>query len=93
MSEKTVELGSELTIRNIQPLFSQLAELLHQGSSVTLAASELIKADTAGLQLLLCLHSTCAQRSIPLNWVGTTPELKQQFLQMGMQLPGITDEL
>lgn len=93
MSENTVELGSELTIRNIQPLYSQLAELLHQGSAVSLEASELIKADTAGLQLLFCLQSTCVQRSIPLNWIGITPELKKQFLQMGMQLPGITDEL
>ncbi|MBT1445192.1 STAS domain-containing protein [Shewanella sp. JM162201] len=93
MSENTVELGSELTIRNIQPIYSQLAELLHSGTPVTLDASTLIKADTAGLQLLLCLHSTCEQRSIPLHWQGTTAELKKQFIQMGMQLPGITDEL
>ncbi|MCL2917231.1 STAS domain-containing protein [Shewanella litorisediminis] len=92
MPENTVELGSELTIRNIQPIYSQLAELLHQGRPVTLNASRLIKADTAGLQLLLCLQSHCTNCSIPLNWKGITTELVAQFKQMGMQLPGITDQ-
>ncbi|WP_372870056.1 STAS domain-containing protein [Shewanella sp.] len=86
MSENPVHLGSELTIRNIQPTYSRLAELLLLCSPITIEATDLIKADTAGLQLLFCLQSTCTQRSIPLKWVGITPEIQRQLRQMGMQL-------
>ena len=52
MSIDTLALGSEISIRNIQPLYQKLLELLHRVDELILDAGELHKVDTAGAQLL-----------------------------------------
>lgn len=62
MSDQTIKLDSEITVRNIQPIFTQLSELLTHIEVIHIDASQLSRVDTAGAQLLYLFSKTCDSR-------------------------------
>lgn len=86
MSEQTIKLDSELTIRNIQPIFAQLTELLTHDEQLHIDASQLSRVDTAGAQLLFLFSQTCQSRSIKVDWLNCQPELKTNLLNLGITI-------
>ena len=90
MSEQTIILDSELTIRNIQPIFAQLSELLTHDEELHIDASQLSRVDTAGAQLLYLFSQTCASRSLRVDWLYCQPELKTNLENLGITIPEIT---
>ncbi|AQS35471.1 anti-anti-sigma regulatory factor (antagonist of anti-sigma factor) [Shewanella psychrophila] len=94
MSEQTIILDSELTIRNIQPIFAQLSELLAHDEELHIDASQLSRVDTAGAQLLYLFSQTCESRSLKVDWLDCQPELKTNLENLGISIPEIgTPEL
>jgi len=87
MSDDTFTFGSELTIRNIQDAHQLLNDRLQLGQPLRLDLSGLIKADTAGAQLLFLTHLHCRQQAIPLHWLGASPELAGQLAALGITIP------
>ncbi|QSX40749.1 STAS domain-containing protein [Shewanella cyperi] len=92
MSKDAIGFGSELTIRNIQDAHHLLSDKLHQNQPLVLDLSGLIKADTAGAQLLFLTYLHCQQQAIPLHWLGASPELAGQLAALGIMIPGLGSE-
>ena len=90
MSQQTIKLDSELTIRNIQPIFAQLSELLTHDKELHIDASQLTRVDTAGAQLLYLFSQTCASRSLRVDWLDCQPELQINLENLGINIPEIT---
>ncbi|NKF52141.1 STAS domain-containing protein [Shewanella sp. WXL01] len=86
MATTTIDLGSEITIRNIQPIYKQLLSQQQQASPVTLDASQLNKVDTAGAQMLFFFDRTCADKNIELTWLNLQSSLMQQLAHLGIRL-------
>ncbi|BAJ00151.1 STAS domain-containing protein [Shewanella violacea] len=89
MSEQRIRLDSELTIRNIQPIFTQLSALLTHDEELHIDASQLSRVDTAGAQLLYLFSRTCASRSLKVDWLNCRPELKANLENLGISIPEI----
>ncbi|MEC4727960.1 STAS domain-containing protein [Shewanella sp. D64] len=87
MSDQTIKLDSEITIRNIQPVFSQLSELFTQTEILHIDASQLSRVDTAGAQLLHLFSRTCDARSLKVDWLGCQPDLLTNLRELGIILP------
>ncbi|WP_076413337.1 lipid asymmetry maintenance protein MlaB [Shewanella sp. UCD-KL12] len=86
MSEQTIKLDSELTIRNIQPIFTQLSELLTHDEQLHIDASQLTRVDTAGAQLLYLFSQTCKARSLNVDWLDCQPELRTDLENLGITI-------
>lgn len=89
MSEHIIDLGTEITIRNIQPVYESLTKSLQDPRDLTINASQLTKVDTAGAQLLFLFEQTCNKRSLLINWKGATPELANELKELGIDIPAI----
>ncbi|GAA0786214.1 MULTISPECIES: STAS domain-containing protein [Pseudomonadati] len=87
MTETTLDLGTAITIRNIQPIYSQLANHLQQTTPFIIDASKLTKVDTAGAQLLLFLHQTSIKRSINITWLPADKEISKQLALLAITIP------
>ena len=87
MSDQTIKLDSEITIRNIQPMFAQLSELFTQAEILHIDASQLSRVDTAGAQLLHLFSRTCDARSLKVDWFGCQPDLLVNLEELGITLP------
>ncbi|NRD72271.1 STAS domain-containing protein [Shewanella sp. VB17] len=89
MSDQTIKLDSEITIRNIQLVFAQLSELLTQVEVVHIDASQLSRVDTAGAQLLYLFSKTCDSRSLKVDWLHCQTDLVTNLGELGITLPHI----
>ncbi|NRB22283.1 lipid asymmetry maintenance protein MlaB [Shewanella sp.] len=89
MPEQTIRLDSELTIRNIQPIFAQLSQLLTHDKELHIDASQLTRVDTAGAQLLYLFSQTCTSRSLRVHWLDCQPELQINLQNLGINIPEI----
>ncbi len=89
MSEYTLALGSEITIRNLQPIYESLSKSLQSPQALTINASELNKLDTAGAQLLYLFTQTCNERSLVVHWQGASPKLAENLKELGIDIPTI----
>ncbi|ACA84469.1 STAS domain-containing protein [Shewanella woodyi] len=87
MSDQTIKLDSEITIRNIQPVFTQLCELFTQAEILHIDASQLSRVDTAGAQLLHLFSKTCDARSLKVDWLGCQDDLLESLGELGISLP------
>ncbi|MFT5234904.1 MAG: phospholipid transport system transporter-binding protein [Shewanella sp.] len=87
MSDQTIKLDSEITIRNIQPIFTQLSELLTQTEILHIDVSQLSRVDTAGAQLLHLFSRTCDARSLKVDWLGCQADLLANLEELGIILP------
>ena len=87
MSDQTIKLDSEITIRNIQPVFAQLSELFTHTEILHIDASQLSRVDTAGAQLLHLFSKTCDARSLKVDWLGCQSDLLANLKELGIMLP------
>jgi len=87
MTDQTIKLDSELTIRNIQPIFARLSELLTHDKLLQIDLSQLSRVDTAGAQLLYLFSQTCNERSLEIEWQGGRPELITNLENLGIVIP------
>ncbi len=92
MSEQTIKLDSELTIRNIQPIFAQLSELLTHDEQLHIDASQLTRVDTAGAQILYLFSQTCEARSLHVDWLDCQPELKNDLENLGITISELASQ-
>ena len=80
--------GDALDINLALSLQSRLEKSLNRASTIELKADSIKRADTAGLQLFVCLAREVAQRDGKLIWKKPTNELTQ-----AAALLGLADEL
>ncbi|RTR38172.1 STAS domain-containing protein [Shewanella canadensis] len=92
MTDQTIKLDSELTIRNIQPIFARLSELLIHDKLLHVDVSQLSRVDTAGAQLLYLFSQTCNARSLKVEWQGGQPELRTNLESLGIVIPELQTE-
>ncbi|WP_299797775.1 lipid asymmetry maintenance protein MlaB [uncultured Shewanella sp.] len=92
MTDQTIKLDSELTIRNIQPIFSQLSELLTKDKLLPIDLSQLARVDTAGAQLLYLFSKTCSARALKVEWRGGQAELVTNLASLGIVIPELKTE-
>lgn len=69
---KIISLGSELTIKTVESIKTQIDDSLLVDDDVVMNAEEMIKIDTAGLQLLFSLKSSLDKTGHHIKWVGTS---------------------
>jgi len=93
MTDQTIKLDSELTIRNIQPIFAQLSELLTHDKLLPIDLSQLSRVDTAGAQLLYLFSQTCNERSLKIEWQGGRPELITNLESLGIVIPELQTDI
>lgn len=87
MKNNVIQLGEELTIRQVQPMYTQVIASLSEGHPLELNTQQLNKIDTAGAQLLYLLSAFCQQRSLTLQCDLSHPDIQRQFQYLGMTLP------
>ena len=84
-SAKTMlKLPAELAITQVEHLHQDLLQELHSNDDVCLDVSEVVRADTASIQLLCALqkHLQCVQHKI--IWVGQSEPLKNAIDRLGL---------
>jgi ABC-type transporter Mla MlaB component len=69
-------LPTQLIINDVESLHQQLTELMASGDNVELDVSEVIKADTAGLQLLCVVQKSLIAIGQQIAWKGNSQPLK-----------------
>lgn len=87
MSQQTVfEIPERLTIAQSQQVYDQLNALLESDDvdGVVLDASEVVKVDAAGLQLLLCFYRTAAKFHKPIAWRSPSEEFIESAHILGL---------
>ncbi|MBR9728072.1 lipid asymmetry maintenance protein MlaB [Shewanella intestini] len=85
--DSQIDLGTEITIRNIQPLYRVFVDSIAQSHPLTLNASKLTNVDTCGAQLLYLFALNCQNRSITLTWQHLSQSVNQQLAHLGISLP------
>jgi len=92
-SSEVLNLGSELTIKNVADFKKQIEASLAGDSDIRLDPGELQKIDTSGLQLLYSLQKTLAKSSQQLHWVSRNSVLDSAAELVGMNelINAITD--
>lgn len=80
-----ISLGTELTIRSVASCKALIDKNINSGFDVKLAAGDLQKIDSAGLQMIYSLNKTMEKNSQPVQWVSTSSIINQSARLMGMQ--------
>ena len=83
-STNVINLGADLTIRSVSSCKKMIDESISNGFDVKLAAGDLQKIDTAGLQLLFSLHRTLEKTSQSINWVSSNSIINDRAQLLGM---------
>lgn len=84
-SEATlVELGTGMEIAMLQALHQQLSPALTRTTALVLDAGQLLRIDTASLQLLACLCRSARERAIQIQWRAVNPVMRQAAQQSGL---------
>jgi len=76
-SSTVVDLPDNLTVANIHPIHEQFEALVDDKSNdhITIQASEVTRADTAGIQLLHAFVVAAKERQITLDWDSPSEKL------------------
>lgn len=83
-STNVISLGAELTIRSVSACKALIEGNISNGFDVKLAAGELQKIDTAGLQLIYSLNHTLEKTSQSINWVSSNSIINDAAQLIGM---------
>ncbi|WP_394129221.1 STAS domain-containing protein [Shewanella maritima] len=86
MADIEIDLGKEITIRNIQPLYHSMLNQLDANDDITLNAHQLERLDTAGAQCLYLFQQSCEKRGVKLSWLHADNELVSQLSQFGIHI-------
>jgi|TARA_R110001606_G_scaffold155264_1_gene297481 anti-anti-sigma regulatory factor len=79
-----MKLPAELAITQVENLHQDLLQELHRNDDVCLDISEVVRVDTASIQLLCALqkHLLCVHHKI--IWVGQSEPLKNAINRLGL---------
>ncbi|BDF95784.1 MULTISPECIES: STAS domain-containing protein [Pseudoalteromonas] len=79
-----LKLPAELAITQVENLHQDLLQELHSNDDVCLDISEVVRADTASVQLLCALqkHLLCVHHKI--IWIGQSEPLKNAINRLGL---------
>ncbi len=87
-SSATIHLDAELTIAQVGVWRKRLVDEAPAGNEVMIDASELIRVDAAGLQLLLAFKKSCAAKNIAVA-LFNVPKTIQELIRVS----GLSQEL
>lgn len=79
-----IHLGAHLTIREAVPLRAELLERVDAVDAVGLDASDVLKVDTAGLQVLLAFTDQRRRAGSQVAWTGCSESLRRAAAQLGV---------
>ncbi len=82
--EEAINLGSELTIKTVTIVKEQIEERLSSDEDIVINADEMIKIDTAGLQLLYSLKESLSKTGHHIKWIGTSTVINDSAEIIGM---------
>lgn len=86
MAEPTmVDLPENLTIAHAELLHEQLDAYTSESAGVILNAAAVVRADTAGLQLIYAFIQVLQQHGAPCRWVGVPPLLLDAAAGLGLR--------
>ncbi|MBT4075479.1 MAG: STAS domain-containing protein [Gammaproteobacteria bacterium] len=83
-STNVIHLGADLTIRSVTACKALIDENLTNGFDVKLAAGDLQKIDTAGLQLIYSLNNTLDKTSQSITWVSSNSIINDAAKLIGL---------
>lgn len=81
---EVLDLGSELSIKTVAEIKQQIDQMVAADIDVVINAEELIKIDTAGLQLLFSLRESLAKTGHHIKWAGTSSVINDSAELIGM---------
>lgn len=81
----TVDLPENLTIANAEALYSELEAYTSGTQDIILNASEVARADTAGLQLIYVFLTTLKQHQATVSWSAPTSALIEASEHLGLK--------
>ena len=80
-----IQLGAELTIRNAAECKTLIDEQLSTGMDIVLAASDLQKIDTSGVQLIYSLKKTLQKTGQSIQWQSESSLINQAANLLGLE--------
>jgi ABC-type transporter Mla MlaB component len=83
-AERRLDLGKSLTIAEVGPLKSALADLLASPGPLGLDAGRVERADTAGIQLLLSFCREAERRRLKVSWGSASNSLIITASRLGL---------
>lgn len=80
------KLPEQLIINHVEDLYSQLGKLVESGDedAITLDVSDVMKADTAGLQLLCVVQKSLNETGHKITWYGKSEALNSTAKMLGV---------
>lgn len=69
-------LPAEMTIQHLETLESAFNQLVHDDDQVILDGSQIVKVDTAGIQILCALQKSLQLTDKSIQWSGTSAVLQ-----------------
>jgi len=81
----TVDLPENLTIANAEVLYNELDSYTSGTQDIVLNASEVSRADTAGLQLIYVFLKTLQQHQASVIWAAPSSALIEASEQLGLK--------
>lgn len=82
--DEAINLGSELTIKSVSDMKGIIDQLINSDSEIVINAEEVIKVDTAGLQLLFSLKESLSKTGHHIKWIGTSSVINDSAEIIGM---------
>ena len=87
-SNATMQLDAELTIAQVEVWLNRLLDETRADNEMMIDASELVRVDAAGLQLLLAFKKSCAAKNVSVT-LSNVPKNIQELIRVS----GLTQEL
>lgn len=81
----TVELPANLTIAGVEKLHQELETVAQQDKAVVIDASQVTKADTAGVQLICALVLDLAKHNLAFSWGGISEAFQRAVHLLGLE--------
>lgn len=82
--ERSLDLGNSLTIAEVRPLKGTLEQLLTPREPLSLDASRVERADTAGVQLLLSFCREAERLGLEVSWRSVSEPLFATASRLGL---------
>ncbi|CCQ12726.1 hypothetical protein PALB_36660 [Pseudoalteromonas luteoviolacea B = ATCC 29581] len=79
-----IKLPSELAVSHVEELHKQLIHELHEVRDVTVDISDVIRVDTASIQLLCALQKQLLVSEHRIAWHGKSEALAQAVKELGL---------
>ena len=84
MSKTVFDLPGNLTISTAEALHEELEPLLLKDNDIVVNGDNVVRVDTAGLQLMLAFKNALAKRNLGFSWKGFSTALFESAQQIGL---------